>query len=114
MAPVRPLGAAGVRRVQTGSVPAAQVSTGRYLSDRLTEGPEDPGGREPEGDKLLHRTSTHRVGVPGLEPGTSSLSGKRSNQAELYARNSAELYRTAADMIKTGSDLVLLSSCECR
>src|SRR5210317_271312 len=26
------------------------------------------------------------VGVPGFEPGTSSLSGMRSNQAELYAR----------------------------
>jgi hypothetical protein len=32
------------------------------------------------------------VGPGGLEPPTSSLSGKRSNQAELWARNKISLY----------------------
>ena len=37
------------------------------------------------------------VGPDGLEPSTSSLSGKRSNQAELWARNSRQSLQVFAE-----------------
>ena len=42
------------------------------------------------------------VGPAGLEPATSSLSGKRSNRAELWARNSDELYSTTVVRHESG------------
>ena len=44
---------------------------------------ESTRGHGDENDDLLHGDLPGAVGLAGLEPATSSLSGKRSNQAEL-------------------------------
>src|SRR5664279_184424 len=85
---------------QTGSVPAAQVSAGADVL-RCPSVQIRPAATRPTA-MIFFIDPPQTVGVPGLEPGTSSLSGKRSNQAELYARNSDELYRTYPPRKKSG------------
>ena len=43
------------------------------------------------------RPAATGVGPPGLEPGASSLSGMRSNQAELWARNESVMVASQVD-----------------
>ncbi|VXC51878.1 conserved hypothetical protein [Aeromicrobium sp. 9AM] len=75
---------------QTLSLAAAHVSAGLPCLDFDTA-QKTPAAASPRA-MIFFMEPPVRVGVRGLEPRTSSLSGMRSNQAELYARNSGELY----------------------
>ena len=93
-------------RGQTLSLAAAHVSVGLSCLD-FDSAQKTPAAASPRA-MIFFMEPPVRVGVRGLEPRTSSLSGMRSNQAELYARNSGELYRTALPSPKTGRGLSVL------
>lgn len=88
--PIRPCRSTGSRLFSGPRIPVLSCRAGRLRSQlqvpaTSSHAPRsDPACRE--ANRTFLRTCTGSVGVPGLEPGTSSLSAKRSNRLSYTPR----------------------------